>query len=122
MTHRALDLTPEFGITTRSNSDLDSSSVVFGRLLLEGEEYQQNLEFLRDIEDLPTYSMDRPSTPGEKIEIPATRATESIASSVFAAQREVFRGAAKSFGDTRLDKIYEGKLLRKVMVTKVDVL
>jgi len=122
LTHRALDLTPEFGITTRSNSGLDSSYVVFGRLMLEGEEYEQNREFLKDIENVPTYSMDRPGTPGEKVENPTARATESLASTVFAKQREVFRGAAKSFGDTRLEKIYEGKLLRKVMVTKVDML
>ena len=43
----------------------------------------------------------------------------SLASSVFTAQRKVFRDAAKTFGDTRLDKVYDGKLLRRVEVTKV---
>lgn len=46
----------------------------------------------------------------------------SLASSVFTAQRKIFRGAAKTFGDTRLDKVYDGKLLRRIEVTKVGVL
>lgn len=125
LTHRTLDLTPEFGITTRPNADLDSSHVVFGRLLLEGDEYQSNREFLSGVQDLPTYSIDRPSGAAivpPKDNIDSGRAAEALATSVFNKQREIFRGAAKSFGDTRLDKIYEGKLLRKVMVTKVGLL
>ena len=46
----------------------------------------------------------------------------SLASSVFTAQRAVFRDAAKSFGDTRLSKVYDGKLLRRIEVTKVGTL
>lgn len=60
LTHRTLDLTPEYQITTRPNADLDASHFVFGRLLLEGEEYQSNQDFLDIVQDLPTYSMDRP--------------------------------------------------------------
>jgi len=46
---------------------------------------------------------------------------EEAASAVFAAQRNVFRKAAKSFGDTRLDSVYESKILRRVEVTNVEV-
>jgi hypothetical protein len=47
---------------------------------------------------------------------------ESLASGVFKTQRKVFRDAAKTFGDSRLDKVYEGKLLRRIEVTKVGLL
>jgi hypothetical protein len=47
---------------------------------------------------------------------------ESIASSLFTAQRKVFRDAAKTFGDSRLEKVYDGKLLRRIDVSKVGVI
>ena len=50
------------------------------------------------------------------------RGVSSLTSSVFTAQRKIFRDAAKTFGDTRLDKVYDGKLLRRIEVTKVGVL
>ncbi|KAL3772947.1 hypothetical protein ACHAW5_009638 [Stephanodiscus triporus] len=46
----------------------------------------------------------------------------ALASGVFAAQRRVFRDAARTFGDSRLDKVYDGKLLRRIEVTKVGTL
>jgi hypothetical protein len=45
--------------------------------------------------------------------------TGDVANSVFKAQKEFFRGAAKTFGDTRVSKLYEGKLLRRVEVLQV---
>ena len=134
LTHRTLDLTPEFEITTRSNPELDSTHVVFGRLLIGDEtnintktsapsveDMQQNIDFLNMVQDLPTYSMDRPVSPTTETS-GSDRAAEAIASTVFSKQREIFRGAAKTFGDTRLEKIYEGKLLRKVMITRTGLL
>ena len=110
LTHRALDVTPTFGITTRSNpAALDGTHVVFGQILWNDE----TRELFKLLQDLPTYSEKRPTgydDPG------------GVASSVFNAQREFFRGAAKTFGDTRVDKIYEGKLLRRMEVTKIGML
>ena len=42
----------------------------------------------------------------------------SLASNVLAAQRAIFRDAAKTFGD----KVYDGKVLHRIEVTKVGVL
>jgi hypothetical protein len=47
---------------------------------------------------------------------------DDAAELIFNAQREFFRGAAKSFGDTRLSKVYEGKFLRRVEVTQVGII
>lgn len=119
LTHKTLDLMPTFGITTRKALELDATHVVFGRLLPD----DSSNEFLRLVRDeIPKYSMDRPSQSDDFPTTEAERATNELASRVFSAQREFFRGAAKSFGDSRIDKIYEGKLLRRVEVTKVELL
>ena len=119
LTHKTLDLMPSFGITTRKAPELDATHVVFGRLLPD----DSSNEFLRLVRDeIPKYSMDRPSQSDDFPTTEAERATNELASRVFSAQRDFFRGAAKSFGDTRIDKIYEGKLLRRVEVTKVEML
>ena len=65
------------------------------------------------LQDIPTYSEKRPIEYDD---------AGGVASTVFNAQRDFFRGAAKTFGDTRVDKIYEGKLLRRMEVTKVGLL
>ena len=110
LTHRVLDVTPTFGITTRSNPiALDGNYVVFGTILFDDE----TTKLFKMLQDIPTYSEKRPTSyddPG------------NVASSVFNAQRDFFRGAAKSFGDTRVSKIYDGKLLRRMEVTKVGLL
>ena len=110
LTHRVLDVTPTFGITTRSNpTALDGNYVVFGTILFDDE----TTKLFKMLQDIPTYSEKRPTSyddPG------------NVASSVFNAQRDFFRGAAKSFGDTRVSKIYDGKLLRRMEVTKVGLL
>lgn len=116
LSHKFLDATPVFGITTRSCTELDSSSLVFGQVLLD----ESSREFLRKCEDLPTYSMERPK--GDPRQDENTKVVQDVAASIFNTQREFFRGAAKTFGDTRADKVYEGKLLRRVEVTQVGML
>lgn len=108
LTHRTLDISPSFGITTRSTPELDASYTVFGRIAPDS-----NLkDFLNRVEDIPTYS--EKGVPGDNV-------GNTVAGSIFATQRQLFRGAAKSFGDGRLDKVYEGKLLRRVEVTRVQL-
>lgn len=110
--HRKLDVTPTFGITTRSDSstyvsDFDREYVAFG-IVLEG------MDFLRYVQELPTYQIERPMQDDNVV--------QDAAKTVFDAQREFFRGAAKSFGDTRVGKVFPGKLLRRVEVTRIDMI
>eukprot|EP00545_Synedropsis_sp_CCMP1620_P013685 CAMPEP_0119004684 /NCGR_PEP_ID=MMETSP1176-20130426/1292_1 /TAXON_ID=265551 /ORGANISM="Synedropsis recta cf, Strain CCMP1620" /LENGTH=338 /DNA_ID=CAMNT_0006956419 /DNA_START=35 /DNA_END=1051 /DNA_ORIENTATION=+ len=110
LTHRTLDVGPSFGITTRSATELDSTHTVFGQLLLD----ESSREFLTIVEDLPTYNMERPrGDPRDET------ALDTVASAVFSSQREIFRSAAKTFGDNRVNKVFPGKLLRRVEVTQV---
>jgi cyclophilin family peptidyl-prolyl cis-trans isomerase len=104
LTHRKLDVTPSFGITTRACPSLDATHTVFGRLLLDDE----TAYFLNMLQDLPAYQMERPYEDATV-----------VASTVFNTQREMFRGVAKTLGDTRVNKVYEGKLLRRMEVTRV---
>lgn len=113
LTHRTLDVAPTFGITTRTNAELDSTSTVFGQLVLDAK----GKEFLSVIEDIPTYSMERPRGDPRQETV-----MDTVQSSVFNSQKEVFRTVAKSFGDSRLSKVYEGKLMRRVEVTQVKLL
>jgi len=114
LSHKFLDATPVFGITTRSCPELDSSSLVFGQVLLD----DSSRAFLNKVQDLPTYNMERPKgDPREE-----NKAVVDMAASIFNSQREFFRGAAKTLGDSRADKVYEGKLLRRVEVTQVGIL
>jgi len=111
--HRKLDVQPVFGITTRSDSgsyvsDFDRDYVAFG-ILLDGD------DFLKYVADLPTYSNERAAQDKDN-------AVQDATTAIFDAQREFFRGAAKTFGDTRLQKVFPGKLLRRVEVTRVSVL
>lgn len=108
LTHRTLEIAPAFGITTRDAVELDPTHTVFGQVLLD----ESSEEFLDLVRDLKTYSLERPSTE-------EGTAVDDVAKVVFNAQRQFFRGAAKSVGDTRVSKVYEGKLLRRVEVTKV---
>jgi cyclophilin family peptidyl-prolyl cis-trans isomerase len=118
LTHKILDITPEFSITTRSDSTfLDGSSTVFGQLQID----DVSKDFLNIVKDLPTYKVDRaaqfmPSTPAKEMPL------DDAAQAIFNAQRAFFRKAAKSAGDTRIDKVFEGKLLRRVEVTQVGLM
>ena len=118
LTHRNLDVTPNFGITTRSTSTvLDSSHTIFGMIL------EDKTNFMDQIVDLPVLTdTGRVSKTTTEPVSAGGDVGGSLASSVFTAQRAVFRDAAKTFGDTRLDKVYDGKLLRRVEVTKVGIL
>ena len=117
LTHRNLDLTPSFGVTTRSiSSSLDSTHTVFG-CVLEDADF-----FLDKIVDLPVITSDGMVSRTSINEPVKAGGGNVVASSVFTAQRKIFRDAAKTFGDSRLDKVYDGKLLRRVEVTKVGVL
>ena len=114
LTHRNLDVTPNFGITTRSTSTLDPSHTIFGMIL------EDRTNFMDRIVDLPVLT--DTGRVSKTTNEPSGGDVGSLASSVFTAQRAVFRDAAKTFGDTRLDKVYDGKLLRRVEVTKVGIL
>eukprot|EP00540_Astrosyne_radiata_P019469 CAMPEP_0116844428 /NCGR_PEP_ID=MMETSP0418-20121206/12680_1 /TAXON_ID=1158023 /ORGANISM="Astrosyne radiata, Strain 13vi08-1A" /LENGTH=165 /DNA_ID=CAMNT_0004475375 /DNA_START=556 /DNA_END=1053 /DNA_ORIENTATION=- len=109
LTHRTLDLTPAFGITTRESPGLDGAYVVFGKLLQDEE------GFVEKCLDIPTYSLERPE-PEEKT------VASSLQASVYQQQREFFRGAAKAIGDTRVSNVFEGKFFRRIEVTRVQIL
>ena len=108
LTHKNLDPLPNFGITTRPQPSLDSTHTVFGQVLWDVD----TLNFFRDLEEIPTYSVERPSGYDDF-------GTGMVARNVFNAQREFFRGAAQSFGDDRVGKLYDGKLLRRMEVLQV---
>jgi cyclophilin family peptidyl-prolyl cis-trans isomerase len=108
LTHRNLEVMPTFGITTRANTDLDNTHTVFGQILWDDEQ----LQFFRSLQDIPTYSIERPSGYDDF-------GTGEVASSLFNAQREFMRNAAKSLGDDRVSKLYDGKLLRRTEVLQV---
>ena len=115
LTHRNLDLTPSFGVTTRGSSSLDSSHTVFGCVL------EDTNGFLEKVIDIPAMTSDGivTKTSDEPVNVGGGTA---IASSLFTAQRRVFRDAAKTFGDSRLDRLPDGKLLRRIEVTQVGSL
>ena len=120
LTHRNFDLTPSFGITTRNTlSSLDATNTVFGCIL------EDKSGFLDKVIDLPVLTDEgRVSrTANEPVTVGGNNfGGGSLASSVFTAQRAIFRDAAKTFGDTRLSKVYDGKILRRIEVTSVGVL
>jgi cyclophilin family peptidyl-prolyl cis-trans isomerase len=111
LSHRNLELLPYFGITTRSASvELDATHTVFGQLL----DNDDSRTFLELVQDIPTYSLTRPM---DTTDAPI----DAVASAVFTSQREFFRSAAQTFGDSRVSKVYPGKLLRRVEVTQVQL-
>lgn len=116
LTHRDLDVTPTFGITTvGSSTALDSTHTVFGCVL------EDKAGFLEKVIDLPVLT-DSGKVSRTDMNAEEDSVGSSLASSLFTAQRKVFRDAAKTFGDSRLEKVYDGKLLRRIDVSKVGVL
>ena len=99
LTHRNLSVEPTFQLTTTKNLSLDTTSTAFGTIL-KGE------EVIRKIEFMPTYSVN----------------DSAIENTIFNQQATVFRKFAKTMGDTRLDNTFDGKLLRKIEVTKCGLL
>ena len=124
LTHRNLDLTPSFGITTRNTStNLDTTHTIFGCILEDKNGLVDKVVDLPVLTDTGRVSRttNEPVTVGGG-DIGGSLASSKLASTVFTAQRAVFRDAAKTFGDTRLGKVYDGKILRRIEVTKVGVL
>lgn len=118
LTHRRLEPLPVFGVTTRADTTvLDNTHTVFGRLLDDDDARR----FLDVVRDLPTYAAERPVDTDNRVDADPSLMEESTRA-VYAAQRNFFRNAARVLGDTRLDKAYEGKLLRRVEVTRVGYL
>jgi cyclophilin family peptidyl-prolyl cis-trans isomerase len=114
LTHRNLNVLPNFGITTRSTPTLDVTNTVFGQVMWDDD----TLKFFRELEDIPTYSVGRPAD-YDNYNDNDFNAGAVAAKTVFNAQREFFRGAAKSMGDDRVGKLYDGKLLRRFEVLQV---
>jgi hypothetical protein len=85
-----------------------SVRIVFGQVIWD----EPTTTFFRNLEDIPTYSVDRPSGMDEF-------ATGGVATSVFNAQRDFMRGAAKTLGDARVSNLYDGKLMRRMEVLQV---
>lgn len=120
LTHRLLDATPVFGITTRSDTTiLDRTHNVFGTIMF-GESTGGD-DFIKTVQDLPTYSLERPASMMNDPVTGGNSIVDEAAGAVFNAQKQFFRNAAKTLGDNRLDKVYEGKLLRRVQVTQVGM-
>jgi cyclophilin family peptidyl-prolyl cis-trans isomerase len=130
LTHQQLDATPNFGITTRNDTTLlNPTHTVFGKLVLN----KDGLEFLNRVTALPTYSVDRPvitsSSPSSFVVDDTTTSgattimsTKPATEAIYMAQREFFRNTAKAFGDSRINKLYDGKILRRIEVTQVGLL
>ena len=146
LTHERFDATPAFGMTTRNDTTvLNPTHTVFGTLIMTADAK----EFLHRISTIPTYSIDRPivapqsssllSTTSSPVIMEENTSIASITSSssspdtimttmkpatdaIYNLQREFFRNTAKSLGDTRINKLYNGKLLRRVEVTQVGLL
>ena len=127
LTHARLEALPLFGITTRTDTtQLDATHVVFGRVVLtngtnndQTKKKEDGVDFLQRVVSLPTYrdtAVPRTSSSSST----SDAVLESAAQSVFAAQRSLFKSTAQVLGDTRLDKVYPGKLLRRVEVTRVE--
>ena len=109
LTHRDLEPMPLFGITTRANTPddgLDFTHTIFGKIMMD----EDATTFLNCVVDLPTYSVQR-----------SRGMTDPVSSSVYSFQKDFFRSAAKTFGDTRLSSVYEGKILRRIEVTRIDI-
>lgn len=114
LTHRNLDVTPAFGVTTRNTaSTLDATHTIFGCILEDKSGFLQQVVDLPVLTDVGTVSR----TTDEPVSVGS-----SLATGVFTVQRRVFRDAAKTFGDSRLEKVYDGKLLRRIEVTQVGIL
>jgi cyclophilin family peptidyl-prolyl cis-trans isomerase len=102
LSHKKFNAGPEFDILLSPASELDSSNTVFGEVLA-------GQDLLLEMAQLPFVT-------GRSLD-----PTGSVASNVWSAQNQYFRGLAKSLGDTRVQKTFPGKLLRRVEITKAGV-
>ena len=93
LTHRKLDVSPGFGITTYTDSrQLDGNYQVFGRVLYDDD----SREFFERMEKVPKYTFERPSS--ENVDNQNSAVTQMIASEIFEKQKKFFRNAAKTVG------------------------
>ena len=102
ISHKKFNAGPEFDILLSPSPELDSSNTVFGEVLA-------GQELLLEMAQLPFVT-------GRSLDPKG-----SVASNLWSAQNQYFRGLAKSLGDTRVQKTFPGKLLRRVEITKAGV-
>ena len=95
-----------FGVTLKAAPQLDPDYAVFGAVL------RDDGRLLEKIESLGVYSLD---AVGPSTEVP-------LAAEIYRAQKDAFRGAAKAIGDGRANSVFPGKILRRVEVTRVQLL
>ena len=108
LTRQRGDAPQAFGLTVAGSKTLDATNQAFGRVV------RDNSNLIRAISTLNAYSLDA-APDGLSKDVPG-------AAAIYRAQKDAFRGAAKAFGDGRASKIFPGKLLRRVEITRVELL
>ena len=106
LTRQRGDSPQAFGLTVAGSKVLDATHQAFGRVV------RDPAGLLAAISTLNAYSLD---AVGPSTDVPG-------AAALYRAQKDAFRGAAKAFGDGRASKIFPGKLLRRVEITRVELL
>ena len=108
LTRQRGDAPQAFGLTVAGSKALDATHQAFGRVV------RDNSNLISAISTLNAYSLDA-APDGLSKDVPG-------AAAIYRAQKDAFRGAAKAFGDGRASKIFPGKLLRRVEITRVELL
>ena len=108
LTRQRGDAPQAFGLTVAASKTLDATNQAFGRVVRDPS------GLLAAIGTLNAYSLDA-APDGLSKDVPG-------AAAIYRAQKDAFRGAAKAFGDGRASKIFPGKLLRRVEITRVELL
>ena len=108
LTRQRGDAPQAFGLTVAGSKALDATNQAFGRVVRDPS------GLLAAIGTLNAYSLDA-APDGLSKDVPG-------AAAIYRAQKDAFRGAAKAFGDGRVSKIFPGKLLRRVEITRVELL
>merc|ERR1719353_2329682 len=108
LTRQRGDAPQAFGLTVAGSKALDATNQAFGRVV------RDPAGLLAAISTLNAYSLDA-APDGLSKDVPG-------AAAIYRAQKDAFRGAAKAFGDGRASKIFPGKLLRRVEITRVELL
>ena len=106
LTRQRGDAPQAFGLTVAGSKVLDATNQAFGRVV------RDNNNLIEAVGALNAYSLD---AVGPSTDVPG-------AAALYRAQKDAFRGAAKAFGDGRASKIFPGKLLRRVEITRVELL
>ncbi len=108
LTRQRGDAPQAFGLTVAGSKALDATNQAFGRVV------RDNNNLISAVAALNAYSLDA-APDGLSKDVPG-------AAAIYRAQKDAFRGAAKAFGDGRASKIFPGKLLRRVEITRVELL